>query len=53
MSQVSVEYNFGLYWPTAEENLDVLIKPKNIRQQYLEHLMKFLKIHLRIYLKVF
>jgi len=28
MSQVSVEYNFGLYWPTAEENLDVLIKLK-------------------------
>jgi hypothetical protein len=28
MSQVSVEYNFGLHGPTAEENLDVLIKLK-------------------------
>jgi len=30
MSQVSGEYNFGLYWPTAEENLDALIKLKII-----------------------
>jgi len=46
-SQISVEYNFGLYWSTAEENLDALIKLKNVWQQYLIHLVKYSKIHLR------